>query len=168
MLVIGSLLTGEIARSGKQRSINYQQPVNNRCPQRTGTSSRHHLTAARGVGSGLGVCEIGAADGQGVVVSTARGTHGVVVTLTAELAALPTGGMAGTGGGLGVGAVAVGVGDGLLVGTGVAGGGVGRGVVVGVAGDRGPESIRMGRPPLPLVPGGTGPGAEGCGTTPVR
>ena len=167
MLVIGSLLAGEVARSGKQWSINYQQSVNNRCPQRTGTSSRHHLTASRGVGSGLRVCEIGSADGQGVVVSTARGTHGVV-TLAADLAALLTGGMAGTGGGLGVGAVGVGVDDGLLVGTDVAGGGVGRGVVVGAADDRGPESIRMGRPPLPLVPGGTGPGAEGCGTTPVR
>jgi hypothetical protein len=29
-------------------------------------------------------------------------------------------------------------------------------------------SVTIGRPPLPLVPGGTGPGADGVGTTPVR
>lgn len=60
-------------------------------------------------GLGLGVGEIGFDDGQVVVVSAARGMHGVVVRLAAELAALLTGGMAGTGNRLGVGAAGVGV-----------------------------------------------------------
>ena len=125
--------------------------------------------AARVLGCGVGRCEIGFDVEQVVAVSVGRGLHGVVVVrLAAKLAALLAGGVAGAGSGLGVGAVGVALGEGLLAGSGVAGGGVGRWVAVGAAGPCGPESMRMGRPPLPVVPGGTGPGAEGCGTTPVR
>jgi hypothetical protein len=37
-----------------------------------------------------------------------------------------------------------------------------------IAATGGAVSVRIDRPPLPLVPGGTGPGADGVRTAPVR
>jgi hypothetical protein len=125
------------------------------------------------MGSGAGVREIRSDGGQVTVAPAARETHGLVLKLAAELDGLVPRGMAGTGSGLGVGAGGVvvgrmvdgvGEGDGLVVGEGVTGGGVG----AGAAAAGGAGSMTIGRPPLPLVPGGTGPGAEGWGMTPVR
>ena len=91
----------------------------------------------------------------------------------------------GLGRGSGVGAVIVGVGAvvgvaGLVVvgiwGVVVAAVGGGLGLVSGVAGGvagasaaaaGGAGAVTMERPPLPVVPGGTGPGAAGVGMTPV-
>jgi len=75
--------------------------------------------------------------------------------------------------GLGAGVVAAGVGsagvrDGLVVGDGVAACGLAGVVVVSVVTAGGTGSMTIGRPPLPLTPGGTDPGAEGWGMTPVR
>ena len=80
-------------------------------------------------------------------------------------------------GGDGLGVLAVGVGVGAVVVVAVGGElGVGAGRVVGgpdgvaggsVAAIGGAGAVTTVRPPLPVVPGGTGPGAGGVGTTPV-
>jgi hypothetical protein len=74
----------------------------------------------------------------------------------------------------------VGVGGSAVVTDGGAGEAAGVGVEVGVGASAatcvatcaatasGDISGSIGRPPLPFVPWGTGPGAEGTGTTPVR
>lgn len=97
--------------------------------------------------------------GGGVVVVTSGGDGGGLVLVV----------FAGDGGGL---VVVVVVGGVVVVGA----GGPGTGAACGVGGVRTVDAtaaggglfVTIGRPPLPVVPGGTGPGAEGVGMAPVR
>jgi hypothetical protein len=108
---------------------------------------------------------------RGVIVVTADGggggldsvAPGVVVGCAVVVA------LGGVGGGLevvvgGVVVVTGGGGELDIVARGVTACGVGG--VTAAASEEAPVTIS--RPPLPLIPGGTGPGAEGVGTTPVR
>lgn len=111
------------------------------------------------MGGGGGV-EVGSedaepGDGGGVTVGVVIGEGGGVV--------VTGGGVVVADGGTGeVGAVGVGAGASAATCEATCAAAAG-GATGGLA-----SSGTVGRPPLPLVPGGTGPGADGVGMTPVR
>ena len=146
-----------------------------------------------GVGDGLGVGGAGdggldagsAGDGDGVLGVVATGVVGGGGEVDVESEDVGSGDGVGVvvGTVVGAGGGVVGAGDGAVVADGGTGDvddvGVGVGASAatcaasfpaaagGAAGGWAPSGT-VGRPPLPLVPGGTGPGADGIGMTPVR
>lgn len=144
-------------------------------------TAAYHDRAGEGVGGG-GEFDAGS---MGAIVVGGEGVSGLVVVMEGLAVTSGDGG-----GGVLVGAVVVGgvvaggivvmagvdrgvvvvvadCGGGLVVG-GMAARGAGWAIAASAAGVGGAGSGATGRPPLPFVPGGTGPGAEGVGTTPVR
>ena len=109
------------------------------------------VATGAGEGDGLGSGAAAVVVGDGVVVSVGG-------ELDVVAGAAPVGGgvvmVSGSGGG-GFGAVVVGS----------AASGVSCASATAATG--GTASVRIDRPPLPLTPGGTGPGADGIRTTPV-
>ena len=109
--------------------------------------------------SGVGV-------GAGVIVGDGVGGHGLGGVAGGVVGVADSGRDR-----VGVVAVDVVVGDeegGWGVDVGDAAGGAGEATVATVAGAGGAGAVITDRPPLPVVPDGMGPGAEGVGTTPVR
>lgn len=120
-------------------------------PGRHRTAVLRHGRAGGGLVGGGAVAD-GDSDGgsTGVVVVTDGGGDGLVVVV-------------------GGGVIGVAGGDELVVVMGgVAARGAGCATPARATDTGGAGSVTMGRPPLPLVPGGTGPGAEGVGMRPVR
>jgi hypothetical protein len=72
------------------------------------------------------------------------------------------------GGAVAAGVGGAGVGNGVVVSEGAAARGLADVVAVSVMTAGGTGSTTIGRPPLPLTPGGTDPGAKGSRMTPVR
>lgn len=123
------------------------------------------VVVVAGGGNGVGVAAGGGGVAEGGGVGVRVGVAGTVV--------VGVGVGVGVGGGVGVGALVI---DGDGAGDGgpdvVAGGGdVRRATCATAAGGAAAGGVPpdgTSRPPLPLIPGGTGPGADGVGTTPVR
>jgi hypothetical protein len=124
------------------------------------------------VTGGDGVDEVGSMVGDGVTTGEGDGVDSVAEGVVEGIIV----GVAVGAGGDGLGVVA-----GTVVGggVGVAGGEGGLDVVAegaasgvgcarATAATGGAVSVRIDRPPLPLIPGGTGPGADGMETAPVR